>query len=151
MTVTPEAATERRDAPLDAAVAALTAELRAGVLQRQAERTALATHHRPALPGAAAPPPQLNAQLVELRSREFVPEPVAFSPRPGVGRLLVLARRAFFKLFMKWYLHPVLQGQNAFNQAVSRLLQQLAGEQERLRQELEALRPSSGPPPGPPR
>lgn len=131
------------DAP-SADVAALLAELRAGVLQRQAERTALGAYHRPPEPGVVAPAPQLGMPLVELRSREFVPEPVAFSPRKGLGRFLVLLRRVFFKLFMKWYLHPLLQGQNAFNQSASRLLQQLAAEQERLRAELEALRQSPG-------
>lgn len=123
-----------------ARVERVLATLVAGARLRQAERAVLAgAETRPAGGGASGRQAALDPLLVELRQREFVHEPVAFSPRAGVGRLLVLARKAMFKLFMKWYLHPVLQQQNAFNQAASRTLAELAAAEERLRRDLATL------------
>jgi|CXWL01.1.fsa_nt_gi hypothetical protein len=123
--------------PADAdpqAVARVLATLRAGAQLRQAERAVLAAQAATpvgAVGAAAVTPEAVGRLLAELRQREFVQEPIAFSPRPGVGRLLVLARKVMFKLFMKWYLHPLTQQQNAFNQTASRLLHELAAEQAR--------------------
>ena len=52
-------------------------------------------------------------------------EPVAFSHRPGLGRVIVFARKAFYKLFLKWFMRPVLEQQNGFNQAAARLIEDL--------------------------
>jgi hypothetical protein len=43
----------------------------------------------------------------------------------------VLLRKVGFHLFVKWWVRPVLQQQNAFNQAASRLLDDLAAERRR--------------------
>jgi hypothetical protein len=134
----------QRSAPAadDAAlrVERVLATLVAGARLRQAERAVLASADpRPAGAAGAGRGAALDPLLVELRQREFVHEPVAFSPRAGIGRLLVLARKAMFKLFMKWYLHPLLQQQNAFNQTASRALAELAAGQDRLRADLATL------------
>jgi len=100
-------------------------QLRAGVRQRQAE---LATV------GAGAD--EARFKLVELTAKEYIQEPIPLSPRPVVGKWLVFARKAFFHVFMKWYLRPVLEQQNAFNQSAGRLIQDLIQGQEKLARQL---------------
>ena len=115
-------------APLDAEAARVEAVLervRAGVRQRQAE---LAT-----LSGGE----EIKLRLLELKTLEYVEEPLAFSPRPVVGPLLVFLRKAVFHLFVKWWVRPVLQRQNRFNQVASQLLYELAGNQARLAEALD--------------
>jgi hypothetical protein len=68
-----------------------------------------------------------------------VQEPVALSHRPRLGRLIVFARKAFFHLFLKWFLRPILEQQNGFNQASARLIEGLVEEQERTARELRRL------------
>lgn len=133
-------------APLDseaARVEAVLERVRAGVRQRQAE---LAT-----LSGGE----EIKLRLLELKTLEYVEEPLAFSPRPVVGRLLVFARKAVFHLFVKWWARPVLQRQNRYNQVASQLLHELAGNQARLAEaldraarRLEALEPREAAEPG---
>jgi hypothetical protein len=65
-------------------VAKVLAQVRSGVRQRQAEVAAAGTGSEEA-----------QHQLPELKSREYVQEPLCVSPRPVVGRLLVRARRSF--------------------------------------------------------
>jgi hypothetical protein len=101
-------------------VAAVLERVRAGVRQRQAELAAVGEGEEDA-----------KLALAELRGAEFVREPQAVSPRPVVGRGLVLLRKVGFHLFVKWWVRPVLQQQNAFNQAASRLLDDLARERRR--------------------
>ena len=125
-------ATPAAPAPGDEAerarVAAALERVRAGVRQRQGElATGPATHQ------------QVRMRLLELEAHELVQPPVCFSPRPVLGRFLVLARKAFFKAFMKWYLHPVLQQQNRYNQVSSQLLQELAEANDQLRRRVAAL------------
>ncbi len=100
-------------------VAATLDRLRAGVRQRQAE---LAT--------VAAEREDTRLALVELRSLELAEEPLAVSPRPLVGRFLVLARKAFFHLGFKWWARPVLQQHNAFHRAAARLIEDVVGRLE---------------------
>jgi hypothetical protein len=97
------------------------ARLRAGVRQRQAE---LAT--------VSAATDEARFKLAELTSKELIQEPMAFSPRPVVGRALVFVRKAVFHLFFKWYMRPVLEQQNAFNQTAARLIQDLMQRQEQM-------------------
>jgi hypothetical protein len=114
--------------PERARVADALERVRAGVRQRQGElATGPATHR------------QVRMRLLELQAHELVQPPPCFSPRPVVGRVLVFARKAFFKVFMKWYLHPVLQQQNRYNQVSSQLLQELAEANDRLRRRVAAL------------
>lgn len=125
-----------------ARVEAVLDRVRAGVRQRQAE---LAT-----LSGGE----EIKLRLLELKTLEYVEEPLAYSPRPVVGSLLVFGRKAVFHLFVKWWSRPVLQRQNRFNQVASQLLHELAANQSRLAEaldrasrRLEALEPPPSPPP----
>lgn len=109
-------------------VAAVLEQVRAGVKQRQAE---LAT--------VDAEREDRRLALVELQGLEWVEEPVPVSPRPGIGRLLVFARKAFFHLFHKWHARPVLHRQNAFNRAAVRLLRDLSAREEAAEERAAAL------------
>ena len=140
--------------PIASRVEAVLERVRAGVRQRQAE---LAT-----LSGGE----EVKLRLLELKTLEYVEEPLAFSPRPVLGPLLVFARKAGFQAFLKWWAHPVRERQNRFNQVASGLLHELAGDQERLadalvrtvarldvlegRQASGPFAPTVEPPPSPP-
>jgi len=114
--------------PDAARVAEVLQQVRSGVRQRRAEATTLTA-------GAE----ETRNDLLALKSREYVQEPVAFSHRPRWGRLIVFARKAFFKLFLKWFVRPVLEQQNAFNQTAARLIEDLAERQERTERELRQV------------
>jgi hypothetical protein len=114
--------------PEDPRVAEVLQKLRSGVRQRVAESATLGTGGEGTLNG-----------LLALKQREYVQEPVAFSHRPGLGRLIVLARKAFYKLFLKWLLRPILEQQNGFNQASARLIEDLVEAQERTAREVRQL------------
>jgi hypothetical protein len=129
--------------PDDLRVDEVLQQVRSGLRQRRAESTTLA--------GGGE---ERRSGLLALKSREYVEEPVPFSHRAGLGRLIVLARKAVYKLFQKWYQRPLLEQQNAYNQAAARLiedllegrdkaareLRQLAGRVEELEQSLEKAR-----------
>ena len=106
-------------------VAEVLQKVRSGVRQRRAETTTLAT-------GAE----ETQNGLLALKAREYVQEPVALSHRPRLGRFFVFFRKAFFHLFLKWFIRPVLEQQNGFNAAAARLIQDLAESQERTAREL---------------
>jgi hypothetical protein len=114
--------------PEDLRVAEVLQKVRSGVRQRRAESTTLAGGGEETRNG-----------LLALKAREYVQEPVAFSHRPGLGRLIVLARKAFYKLFLKWFMRPVLEQQNGYNQAAARLIEDLVEAQERTARELRQL------------
>jgi len=114
--------------PDDLRVAEVLQQVRSGVRQRQAEAATLAA-------GAE----EVRGGLLELKQREYVREPVAFSHRATLGRLIVLSRKAFFKLFLKWFVRPVIEQQNAFNQTAARLIEDLAESQERTARELRQV------------
>jgi hypothetical protein len=114
--------------PDDLRVAEVLQKVRSGVRQRRAESTTL-----------AAGGEETRSGLLALKQREYVQEPAAFSHRPGLGRLIVLARKAFYKLFLKWFMRPVLEQQNGFNQAAARLIEDLVESQERTARELRQL------------
>jgi hypothetical protein len=115
-------------APEDLRVAEVLQKVRSGVRQRRAESTTLAGGGEETRNG-----------LLALKAREYVQEPVAFSHRPGLGRLIVFARKAFHKLFLKWFTRPVLEQQNGYNQAASRLIEDLVEAQEKTARELRQL------------
>jgi hypothetical protein len=96
-------------------VAATLQRVQAGVRQRRAELATVGGGRE-----------DTRLRLAELKSLEWVEEPTPVSPRPGVGRLLVFVRKAFFHLFHKWYARPVLHQQNGFNRAAAELLAELA-------------------------
>jgi hypothetical protein len=112
----------------DIRVAEILQQIRSGVRQRQAEVSTL-----------AAGSEETRSGLLELKAREFVREPVPLSHRPSFGRLIVLSRKAFFKLFLKWFVRPVIEQQNAYNQAASRLIEDLVEAQERTARELRQV------------
>jgi hypothetical protein len=116
------------DQPMEERVDAVLQQLRAGVRQRQAE---LAT--------VGAGTDEARFKLVELTSKEYIQEPIPLSPRPVLGKWLVFARKAFFHLFMKWYMRPVLEQQNVFNQTAGRLIQDLIQGQEKLARQLREM------------
>jgi len=96
-------------------VAATLERVQAGVRQRRAELATVGGGRE-----------DTRLRLAELKSLEWVEEPTPVSPRPGIGRLLVFVRKAFFHLFHKWYARPVLHQQNGFNRAAAELLAELA-------------------------
>ena len=109
-------------------VARVLAQVRSGVRQRQAEVAAAGTGSEEA-----------QHKLLELKTREYVQEPLCVSPRPVVGRLVVFARKAVFHLFQKWFSRPVLEQQNLYNQTVARLLEELLKSQEATERRLREL------------
>jgi hypothetical protein len=111
--------------PDDLRVAEVLQKVRSGVRQRRAESATL-----------AAGGMETRNGLLMLKSREYVQEPVVFSHRPRWGRLIVFARKAFFHAFLKWYLRPLLEQQNGFNQAASRLIEDLVEAHDRTLREL---------------
>jgi hypothetical protein len=122
---------------IDPRVAEVLQQLRSGVRQRQAEAATVG-----GLPGSLEAPggPAGFAQgLLAVKAAEYVEEPVPFSHRPRLGKLVVGSRKAFFHLLLKWFLRPVLAQQNAFNQAAGRMLQDLAEAQERTAREVRLL------------
>jgi hypothetical protein len=129
-------------------VAEVLQQLRSGVRQRTAELAVQGEATEEARQGLAA-----------VRAREYVEEPVPLSHRRRLGRPIVLARKLAFHLFFKWYMRPLLEQQNAFNQAAGRVLQDILEAEERLRREVRLLvgrvadlerRLGAEPPPGAP-
>lgn len=110
-------------------VAAALDQIQATVRQRTAELSTLADRDE-----------YRNLRLVELRSAEFLQEPFPVSPRPGVGKLIVWARKVWFHLFQKWYTRPLLIQQNRYNRAVTAMIEDLLRDQKQLDSELRDLR-----------
>lgn len=126
---------QEEDAAERAEVAEVLDRLRSGARQRQAE-----------LAAAGSDSDEMRLRLADLQSSELLEEPVCVSPRPVVGRLLVLARKAMFHLFMKWYLRPLLMQVNRFHSVAGGLIRdlvesnrRLATENRELEQRLRAL------------
>jgi len=116
-------------------VAAALRVIESGVRQREAQIATLRGDREAA-----------RSQLLELKGAELLQESVPVSPRRLIGPLLVFFRRAFYHLFFKWQLRPLMQQQNRFNQAAARLLedgleteQRLADEIVRLQTQLDRL------------
>ena len=106
------------------AAAEVAQRLRAGMDQRRAEVAALNEIRRG--PG-----------LLDLERSRHVEEPVPISARPLFGPLIIFARKAFYRLFLKWYMRPVLQQQNSFNHAASKRIQELLERIRTLENQLE--------------
>jgi len=122
-------------------------ELRSSVRQRQAELATIGDESD-----------EFLLRLADLNSAEFLQEPVAVSPRPLVGPLLVFMRKAFFHLFMKWYLRPVLMQLNSFQGSAAALIRDLveanrglAEENRKLSRRVQALEAAVHAPPESPR
>lgn len=111
-----------------ARVAAVIEQLKAGVLQRRAERAT-----------AGGSESETRFRLLETKKHEYVRQPLPVSPRPVIGRLLVLFRKLSYHLLLKWHARGVGDQQNAFNQATVRLLEDLVAGQEAKSRELATL------------
>ncbi len=120
----------------DPRVAEVLQRLRSGVRQRQAEAATVGGLGTGDGSGSAL---GLSQGLLALKTHEYVQEPVPFSHRARLGKAVVWSRKAFFHLFLKWFIRPVLAQQNAFNQAAGRMLQELAEAQERTAREARML------------
>lgn len=57
---------------------------------------------------------------------------------PAVGRIIVLGKRAI-RIGLRWYVNPIVEQQNAFNDASMRALYELQAENDRLRAELNSI------------
>jgi hypothetical protein len=124
----PTPASPSSEPPGDLRVDEVLQQVRSGLRQRRAESTTLA--------GGGE---ERRSGLLALKSREYVEEPVPFSHRAGLGRLIVLARKAVYKLFQKWYQRPLLEQQNAYNQAAARLIEDLLEGRDKAARELRQL------------
>jgi hypothetical protein len=119
-----------------ARVAKVLEQVRAGVRQRQAEMATFDADLA-ALPEA----------LGRAHEIQFIQEPECVSHRPGIGRLIVFAKKAVYQAFMKWFMGSLIEQQNAFNRAATDALRDLferqrslAGETRRLEQTLASIR-----------
>lgn len=110
-------------------VAGTLEQVRSGVRRRQAEVTTVTIETD-----------ELRLRLLELRQSEYLQEPPCVVPIPVIGPIVAFIRKAFARLFTRWYQRPMMVQQNRFNQASSRLIQDLASTQSELRQEIERLR-----------
>ena len=105
--------------------------LACGIRQRQAELAA-------GLGGSDA----VRFQMLEVRSRALLAEPVCFSGRPTWGRLITALRKAFRRLFVGWYVRPWLEGQSRFQTTVAHLLEELAADCDALERRLARIEAS---------
>lgn len=120
-------------------VAAVLDQLRAGVRQRRAE---LATLSALSIDGEAPGDSgnlDVRSRLLQLRESEYVREPVPVSHRRRLGAWIIFVRKAGYFLFGRWLVRPLLEQQNAFNQAASAALQELMENEERLRRQVRDL------------
>lgn len=53
---------------------------------------------------------------------------------PVIGRMASYAKRAM-RLLLRWYINPIVEQQNNFNEAVARAIVQLTAYEDRLRRE----------------
>ena len=92
------------------------------------------TNYRPSASARISPVEQVE-QLATISAHWGIT-----SQLPVVGGLLVLWRRAL-RIVLRWYINPIVEQQNAFNDAVARALNELQAENEQLR---ALLRQSDG-------
>ena len=112
-------------APDGARVAEVLAQVRAGVRQRHAVAatgTETAQSLRVMLEGTLATP--------------ILVPPTPVSHRRWLGRPIVAAKRFVYRCFMRWYLAPLIEQQNAFNRSVAAALRELMARQRELQREL---------------
>lgn len=60
---------------------------------------------------------------------------------PIFGRVIVLVQRVI-RIGLRWYINPIVQQQNAFNDAVVRTLHELQIENDRLRAQISMREPT---------
>lgn len=102
--------------------------LRSAILERhgvESEADIPATTHSSALEDAA--------RLATVNAHWGI-----VSDAPAVGRIIVLGKRAI-RVGLRWYVNPIVEQQNAFNDASTRALYELQAENDRLRAELNRI------------
>ena len=107
-------------------------------LQIQVERirSALLARHGIA-PGMETPREAMRSPLEDVQRHATVSAHWGIaSDLPVAGRLLVLFRRVL-RIGLRWYINPIVEQQNTFNDAVVRALYQLQTENESLRATLD--------------
>jgi len=113
----------------------LTRSLEQHVLQIR--RDVLARHGltigTPIPDGPATVPVEAAARLATVNAHWGI-----VSDIPYAGRLLVLFRRSV-RIVLRWYINPIVEQQNAFNDAAVRALYELRAENENLRVELARI------------
>jgi hypothetical protein len=62
------------------------------------------------------------------------------SELPILGGIVVIAKRGM-RIALRWYINPIVEQQNAFNDAVVRSLYELQAENDRLRASIAAQEP----------
>ena len=108
----------------DGAIEEVARRLRAGMQQRRAEVAALADARR-------------GSRVPDLERARYLEEPISISARPKLGRLIVVSRKIFYHLFLKWYMRPIVQQQNGFNDAATRRVQELLERIDSLERRLD--------------
>lgn len=116
-------------APDDASVSEQVRRIRSGILARHGidAETTVPTE----LPGQSAL--EEAAGLMQVSAHWGIA-----SDLPVIGRFLVLIRRAI-RIGLRWYINPIVDQQNAFNQATVRALYELRSENDELRARLESI------------
>jgi hypothetical protein len=77
--------------------------------------------------------------LSRLRARQRIIEPGFSSALPAVGPVLVRLRRAWNWMSTKWYVRPIVQQQNAFNETIADAIFDLHGLHATARDQLAAV------------
>ncbi len=82
---------------------------------------------------------ELRKSIAEVSDAWYISAhlPVTWNT-PIVGRLVSYWKRGS-RILLRWYINPIVEQQNAFNAAVARTVRQLAAQQDRLADELQAL------------
>lgn len=109
------------------------------VRQAQRIRAAILARHghesESSVPGADQPGPLETAASLATVSAHWG----IVSSVPVVGRFVVLTKRAL-RIGLRWYINPIVEQQNAFNDAAVRSLYELQAENDKLRAEITALK-----------
>ncbi len=107
----------RQDQGEDPRVVEILQQIRAGVRQRQAERAAiLSDRQRGDREGEQWL--AIDEKIAELRASSVVVERPFVSDVPILGPLIVFVRRAWNNVAARWFVLPLVQQQNRFNQMV---------------------------------
>ena len=87
---------------------------------------------RPGSDERPATPPRLAELLADARTRAHI-EPQPFrSNVPVIGPLIVWFRRAWNQMATKWFVLPLVEQQNAYNQTLLQALEQAIQDRDRL-------------------
>ncbi len=113
-------------------------------LQQQVERVRAALLERHGYrPGMELPRDRAQSPMEDVQRLATVSAHWGIaSDLPVVGRFLVLFRRVL-RIGLRWYINPIVDQQNAFNEAVVRALHELQTENETLRAAISTGRDDS--------